>query len=78
MLFLNGVLLFIWIYQRLISPYLGSHCRFYPSCSSYTKEALITHGLLHGGWLGLRRISRCHPFSEGGVDLVPQKRKNHG
>lgn len=58
-------------YQYLISPLLGSNCRFYPSCSYYMIEAIETHGVLKGGYLGLRRILRCHPYSDGGMDPVP-------
>ncbi len=58
-------------YQLFISPLLGPRCRFYPSCSSYTIEALRRYGLICGGWLALKRISRCHPGSKGGVDPVP-------
>ncbi|MEZ5476619.1 MAG: membrane protein insertion efficiency factor YidD [Thiolinea sp.] len=59
-------------YQLFISPVIGSNCRFYPTCSHYTLEALQKHGALKGSWLGLRRIARCHPWNEGGVDLVPE------
>lgn len=59
-------------YQLFLSPMLGSNCRYYPSCSHYTQEAIQKHGALRGSWLGLRRISRCHPWHEGGVDLVPE------
>lgn len=59
-------------YQLFISPVIGSSCRFYPTCSNYTMEALQKHGAMKGFWLGLRRISRCHPWNEGGVDLVPE------
>ncbi|MBV1789540.1 membrane protein insertion efficiency factor YidD [Marinobacterium sp. D7] len=65
----------IRVYQYLISPLLGSNCRFYPSCSHYSLEAIETHGPLRGCWLGLKRILRCHPFSEGGIDPVPEPRK---
>ncbi len=60
-------------YRYLISPLLPATCRFYPSCSSYCEEALHVHGAWRGTWLSLRRISRCHPWSEGGVDLVPPR-----
>ncbi|MEH6624931.1 MAG: membrane protein insertion efficiency factor YidD [Motiliproteus sp.] len=58
-------------YQWLISPFLGTHCRFYPSCSAYCIEAMETHGPLKGLYLGVRRVLRCHPFHEGGIDPVP-------
>lgn len=58
-------------YQLLISPMLGPRCRFHPSCSHYAQEALHVHGLRRGGWLALRRISRCHPWYPGGLDPVP-------
>jgi uncharacterized protein len=58
-------------YQRLISPALPRSCRFYPSCSQYTLEAIERYGILRGGWLGARRLVRCHPFNPGGFDPVP-------
>jgi putative membrane protein insertion efficiency factor len=58
-------------YQLAISPLIGMHCRFSPSCSSYAIEAIERHGALRGGWLALRRIARCHPFAPGGFDPVP-------
>ncbi|MCX5750255.1 MAG: membrane protein insertion efficiency factor YidD [Candidatus Saganbacteria bacterium] len=58
-------------YRRFISPLLPRSCRFYPSCSQYTIEAVDKHGVGHGAWLGARRVLRCHPFCPGGVDLVP-------
>lgn len=60
-------------YQILLSPVLGNNCRFYPSCSSYMIEAIETHGILKGFWLGSRRILRCHPYHDGGIDPVPPR-----
>jgi len=61
----------IKLYQRFLSPLLPPSCRFVPSCSRYTYEAIEKYGLLKGGWLGIKRISRCHPFNVGGHDPVP-------
>jgi len=58
-------------YRGGIRPVLGSGCRFEPSCSTYTEEAIARHGLLSGGRLGARRLLRCHPFHPGGYDPVP-------
>jgi uncharacterized protein len=57
-------------YRRFISPMLPPSCRFTPSCSLYTLEAIEKYGLLKGGFMGARRILRCHPFSEGGFDPI--------
>ena len=59
------------LYQVTLSPLLGPRCRFWPSCSNYTLEALRVHGPLKGGLMAARRISRCHPGCEGGIDPVP-------
>ena len=61
----------IKIYQILISPLLGSNCRFTPTCSQYTIEAIQKYGPLKGGWLGFKRILRCHPWGGCGHDPVP-------
>jgi putative membrane protein insertion efficiency factor len=58
-------------YQLFISPVLGSSCRYYPTCSSYMMQALETWGPIKGLWMGLKRIGRCHPWAEGGIDPVP-------
>ena len=58
-------------YRLLLSPWLGSSCRFEPTCSAYSLEALQTHGAAAGSYLTLRRIARCHPFCRGGHDPVP-------
>jgi uncharacterized protein len=65
------VLALIRFYKRWISAALPSSCRFYPSCSQYTYQAIEKYGVLRGGWLGVRRIARCHPFHPGGFDPVP-------
>lgn len=64
-------------YQLAISPLLGPSCRFYPSCSQYAIEAMEAHGALRGTWLTIKRISRCHPFHEGGFDPVPERCLKH-
>ncbi|MGD8535448.1 MAG: membrane protein insertion efficiency factor YidD [Candidatus Aminicenantes bacterium] len=64
-------LFLIRIYQLLLSPLLGRNCRFTPTCSVYTSEAIKKHGLLKGIFLGGKRLIKCHPFHPGGVDLVP-------
>ncbi|HBA64840.1 MAG: membrane protein insertion efficiency factor YidD [Gammaproteobacteria bacterium HGW-Gammaproteobacteria-10] len=63
----------IKLYQYFISPLLGKNCRFYPSCSCYALEALHKHGAAQGTYLIVRRVLKCHPFHEGGLDPVPEK-----
>jgi uncharacterized protein len=61
----------VLLYQYMISPLLPSACRYAPTCSQYTKEAILKHGILKGGALAVKRISRCHPWGGSGYDPVP-------
>lgn len=65
------LLALIRLYQYAISPLLGRRCRFFPSCSEYAAEAVEKHGVFKGAALGLKRLSRCHPWNPGGFDPVP-------
>jgi len=67
----SPLLLAVRFYQRFISPLTPPSCRFYPSCSAYAVTALTRFGPGRGGWLAIRRIGRCHPWTAGGVDPVP-------
>ena len=60
-------------YKAVISPLVPPACRFHPTCSAYALEAIERHGLMRGGLLAAKRLLRCHPFSPGGIDLVPQR-----
>lgn len=64
-------------YQTAISPFTPSACRFEPTCSSYMIEALQKHGLIYGGYLGLKRILSCNPWGRSGYDPVPEKKCDH-
>lgn len=68
-------ILIIRIYQYVVSPVLGPHCRFAPTCSHYMVEAIQRHGLIRGLILGIRRIGRCHPWHPAGFDPVPPKQQ---
>lgn len=72
----HAIIAMIRAYQRWISPLLGPHCRFQPTCSTYAIEAINQHGLLFGGWLSVKRIIKCHPLHPGGHDPVPNNRHN--
>ena len=67
----------IRLYQWTLSPLLGPKCRFYPSCSNYALEAIQRFGILHGSWLIVRRLGRCHPWHPGGIDPVPATGRMH-
>ncbi len=66
------ILMLLRGYTHGISPYLPHCCRFHPSCSRYTHEAIEKHGLCQGSYLGAKRILKCHPWHEGGFDPVPE------
>lgn len=66
-----ALLTLIRLYQRFVSPGLPPSCRFYPTCSHYAYEAIANYGAARGGWLAIRRLSRCHPLHTGGYDPVP-------
>ena len=73
----QSAILMIKTYQAVLSPLLGQRCRFYPSCSQYTLEAIEEWGLIKGVYLGAKRLSKCHPLHEGGIDPVPRKSEEH-
>lgn len=56
------------VYQKYISPILGKHCRYYPTCSEYTKQAIKKYGIFKGTFYGIKRVMKCNPFSKGGYD----------
>ncbi len=67
----QGAILLLKGYKTFVSPLLPPLCRFEPTCSVYAMQAIERHGLIRGGWMGARRLMRCHPFNEGGWDPVP-------
>jgi putative membrane protein insertion efficiency factor len=64
-------ILAITLYQKMLSPFIPSSCRYLPTCSHYSQEAIQEHGLGKGSWLGLKRLARCHPWGGQGFDPVP-------
>ena len=69
----RALMILIRVYQKILSPFMGGNCRFYPSCSHYGYEAIAVHGALKGSWMAVKRIGRCQPFHEGGLDPVPPR-----
>lgn len=69
------IYLLVKIYQWVFRPILGNRCRFYPSCSDYLLEAVEKHGGIRGVFIGIKRVCRCSPWTQGGFDPVPDKQK---
>ena len=67
----------IWIYRQVWAPHTIGVCRYVPSCSTYSADAVRKHGALRGGWLAARRIARCHPLGSSGYDPVPERPETH-
>lgn len=65
------LLVLIKAYQYLVSPWVGGGCRYWPTCSEYSREAIELHGAAKGTWMMVTRLARCHPYGRGGVDPVP-------
>ena len=61
-------------YRRWVSPALGPHCRYHPTCSEYAAGAIAGFGAIRGGVMSVRRVARCHPFAPGGIDPVPDRK----
>ncbi|MFA9290018.1 MAG: membrane protein insertion efficiency factor YidD [Solirubrobacteraceae bacterium] len=74
-LFILPFLLLIRFYQGAISPYIGSNCRYTPTCSQYAIQALTNHGLFYGSFLSIKRILSCNPWGGHGHDPIPEKKK---
>jgi putative membrane protein insertion efficiency factor len=69
----NVCVLILRAYRAVISPLYGDVCRYYPTCSHYALQAIQRYGVVRGVWMGTRRIARCHPWAEGGIDDVPAR-----
>ncbi len=76
-IFIQPFIVIIKLYQMIISPILGSNCRYMPTCSEYTIDSLKTFGILKGLYLSIKRISKCHPFGGHGYDPLPIKNKKN-
>jgi len=73
----NLILIFLKIYKFCISPILGNNCRFLPSCSDYTYEVIIEKGVIKGGILAIKRLTKCHPWGKSGYDPVNKQKKEN-
>jgi putative membrane protein insertion efficiency factor len=73
----NVCVVILRAYRAVISPLYGDVCRYYPSCSHYALQAIQRHGVIRGVWLGSRRLARCHPWAEGGIDDVPVRKSDN-
>jgi uncharacterized protein len=73
----NVCVLILRVYRAVISPLYGDVCRYYPSCSSYAMQSIQHYGVIRGIWMGSKRLARCHPWAEGGVDDVPVREHEH-
>ncbi len=71
----RGVMVFVRVYQWVLSPWMGRSCRFHPTCSAYALEALQKHGAFYGSILTIKRLCKCHPWGSSGVDPVPEIKK---
>ncbi len=69
------MILLIRAYRLFFSPWIGQQCRFHPTCSAYAIEAIRRHGAVRGAWLAAKRLGRCHPWHEGGIDPVPERKR---
>lgn len=73
----NVLVAVLRVYRAVVSPLYGDVCRYYPSCSSYAMQSIQHYGVIRGIWMGSRRLARCHPWAEGGIDDVPVREHEH-